>query len=64
LLLPFSTFTGEPLDQFVPASQGGFGWDVAHQPLDGLVSPKPGLVHTFNLSLEDTLRIIAASSGP
>ena len=37
---------------------------VAHQPFDGLVLPKRGLVHTFNLSLEDTLRIIAASSGP
>jgi integrase len=37
---------------------------VAHQPFDGLVLPKRGLVHTFSLSLEDILRIIAASNEP
>src|SRR6266704_6418505 len=30
---------------------------VAHDPFDGLVLPKRGLVHAFTLSLEDTQRI-------
>ena len=37
---------------------------VAHDPFDGLVLPKRGLVQTFTFSLEDTRRIIACSSEP
>lgn len=37
---------------------------VAHNPFDGLVLPKRGLVHTFTLSLEEIRRVIASASGP
>ena len=37
---------------------------VAHDPFNGLVLPKRGLVHTFTFSLEETKRIIASSSEP
>lgn len=37
---------------------------VAHDPFDGLVLPKRGLVHTFTFSLEETQRIIASASEP
>jgi integrase len=37
---------------------------VAHDPFDGLVLPKRGLVRTFTFSLEDTQRIIASASEP
>jgi integrase len=37
---------------------------VAHDPFDGLVLPKPGLVHTFTFSLEEIKRIIGSASEP
>jgi integrase len=37
---------------------------VAHDPFNGLVLPKRGLVRTFTFSLEDTQRIIASASEP
>ncbi len=37
---------------------------VAHDPFDGLVLPKRGLVHTFTFSLEEIKRIIGSASEP
>ena len=37
---------------------------VAHDPFDGLVLPKRGLVHTFTFSLEETKRILGSASEP
>jgi len=37
---------------------------VAHDPFDGLVLPKRGLVRAFTFSLEETKRIIGAASEP
>lgn len=37
---------------------------VTHDPFEGVVLPKRGLVQTFTFSLEDTKRIIGAASGP
>jgi integrase len=37
---------------------------VAHDPFDGLVLPKRGLVHTFTFSLEEIKRIICSASEP
>jgi integrase len=37
---------------------------VAHDPFNGLVLPKRGLVRTLTFSLEDTQRIIASASEP
>ena len=37
---------------------------VAHDPFDGLVLPKRGLVQTFSFSLEDIKRIIDSASEP
>ena len=37
---------------------------VAHNPFDGLVLPKRGLIKTFTFSLEETQRIITSSSEP
>jgi integrase len=37
---------------------------VAHNPFDGLVLPKRGLVHTFTLSVEELRRVIASSNEP
>jgi integrase len=37
---------------------------VAHDPFDGLVLPKRGLVETFTFSLEETQRIITSASEP
>jgi integrase len=37
---------------------------VAHDPFDGLVLPKRGLIQTFTLSLDETQRIIASASEP
>ena len=40
-------------------------WDyVAHNPFDGLVLPKRGLIKTFTFSLEETQRIITSASQP
>ena len=37
---------------------------VAHNPFEGLVLPKRGLVQTFTFSLEETQRIVASASEP
>jgi integrase len=37
---------------------------VAHDPFNGLVLPKPGLVHAFTFSLEEIKRIIGSASEP
>ena len=37
---------------------------VAHDPFDGLVLPKRGLVHALTFSLEETRVIIASCSEP
>jgi len=37
---------------------------VAHDPFDGLVLPKRGLVQTLTFSLEETQRIVASASEP
>jgi integrase len=37
---------------------------VAHDPFDGLVLPKRGLVHTFNLSLQEIRDVIGSASEP
>ena len=37
---------------------------VAHDPFDGLVLPKRGLVQTFTFSLEETKRIIGSACEP
>lgn len=37
---------------------------VAHNPFEGLVLPKRGLVQTFTFSLEETRRIISSASEP
>jgi integrase len=37
---------------------------VAHNPFDGLVLPKRGLIKTFTFSLEETQRIITSASQP
>ena len=37
---------------------------VAHNPFDGLVLPKRGLVNTFALSLEEIRRIVEAANEP
>lgn len=37
---------------------------VAHDPFDGLVLSKRGLVHTFTFALEDARPIMAASYEP
>ncbi|MFY9559085.1 MAG: site-specific integrase [Terriglobales bacterium] len=37
---------------------------VAHDPFEGLVLPKRGLVQTFTFSLEETQRIVASASEP
>ena len=37
---------------------------VAHNPFDGLVLPKRGLIKTFTFSLEETQRIITSSGEP
>jgi integrase len=37
---------------------------VAHNPFDGLVLPKRGLVQTFSFSLEEAQRIITSASEP
>jgi integrase len=37
---------------------------VAHDPFNGLVLPKRGLIQAFTFSLEDTKRIIGSASGP
>lgn len=37
---------------------------VAHDPFDGLVLPKRGLVHTFTLSLEEIRSLIHSASEP
>jgi integrase len=37
---------------------------VAHDPFDGLVLPKRGLVHAFTFALEETKRIIGSASEP
>jgi integrase len=37
---------------------------VAHDPFDGLVLPKRGLVQAFTFSLDETKRILGTASGP
>jgi integrase len=37
---------------------------VAHDPFNGLVLPKRGLVQAFTFSLEEIKRIIGSASGP